>query len=166
MRLVAGKSAAEIHRGGRTPLEGYHPSEDRPRPAARSTLPRIHARIDAMIQRAGSKKSRSSSKTEFPQTRSRSNLSATRDWREYLERKLTKTAALHKIQQATRRFAKRQLTWFRREPDVHWLAGFGDAPEISRAAFEILESANFLREFSPAKLDARTAVGYRAASYR
>jgi len=30
------------------------------------------------------------------------------------------------IQQATRRYAKRQLTWFRREPGVHWLTGFGD----------------------------------------
>jgi tRNA dimethylallyltransferase len=26
------------------------------------------------------------------------------------------------IQQATRRYAKRQLTWFRKEPGVHWLS--------------------------------------------
>ncbi len=26
----------------------------------------------------------------------------------------------------TRRYAKRQMTWFRREPDVHWLSGFGE----------------------------------------
>jgi tRNA dimethylallyltransferase len=41
------------------------------------------------------------------------------------------------IQQATRRFAKRQLTWFRREPDVHWLASFGDADETIAAALRI-----------------------------
>lgn len=30
------------------------------------------------------------------------------------------------IQQATRRYAKRQLTWFRKEPGVRWVAAFGD----------------------------------------
>jgi tRNA dimethylallyltransferase len=38
------------------------------------------------------------------------------------------------IQQATRRYAKRQLTWFRKEPGVHWLGGFGDDPKIQNAA--------------------------------
>jgi tRNA dimethylallyltransferase len=30
------------------------------------------------------------------------------------------------IQQATRRYAKRQITWFRKEPGVRWFSGFGD----------------------------------------
>jgi tRNA dimethylallyltransferase len=33
-------------------------------------------------------------------------------------------------QQAHRNYAKRQMTWFRQEADVHWLAGLGDAPAI------------------------------------
>ena len=37
------------------------------------------------------------------------------------------------IAQATRRYAKRQLTWFRKEPGVHWFSGFGDEPEIVAA---------------------------------
>jgi tRNA dimethylallyltransferase len=40
------------------------------------------------------------------------------------------------IQQATRRYAKRQMTWFRKEPGVHWLKGFGDN---SRTQSESLE---------------------------
>jgi tRNA dimethylallyltransferase len=47
---------------------------------------------------------------------------------------LSREDAIHQIQQATRRFAKRQLTWFRREPEVHWLPGFGDSPEIAEEA--------------------------------
>ena len=35
------------------------------------------------------------------------------------------------IQQATRRYAKRQVTWFRREAGVAWLDGFGDDPRSS-----------------------------------
>ena len=41
------------------------------------------------------------------------------------------------IQQATRQFAKRQITWFRKEAGVHWLTGFGDEPDILSAALEI-----------------------------
>jgi tRNA dimethylallyltransferase len=47
---------------------------------------------------------------------------------------LSKEAAVATAQQGHRNFAKRQLTWFRREPDVNWLAGFGDEAEIMRSA--------------------------------
>jgi tRNA dimethylallyltransferase len=39
---------------------------------------------------------------------------------------------LQAVQQAHRNYAKRQMTWFRREPEVLWLPGFGDDPEIQR----------------------------------
>jgi tRNA dimethylallyltransferase len=41
-------------------------------------------------------------------------------------------------QQGHRNYAKRQLTWFRREPEVHWLDGFGDEPEVLREASELV----------------------------
>jgi tRNA dimethylallyltransferase len=43
---------------------------------------------------------------------------------------LDRESALAAAQQAHRNYAKRQITWFRREPDVHWLAGLGDDPAI------------------------------------
>jgi tRNA dimethylallyltransferase len=42
--------------------------------------------------------------------------------------------AVQAAQQAHRNYAKRQMTWFRREPDVAWLEGFGDAPTIQEKA--------------------------------
>jgi tRNA dimethylallyltransferase len=36
--------------------------------------------------------------------------------------------AVAAAQQGHRNYAKRQLTWFRREPDVHWIERFGDSP--------------------------------------
>ena len=42
--------------------------------------------------------------------------------------------AVSAAQQGHRNYAKRQLTWFRREPEVMWIAGFGDEPETLRAA--------------------------------
>ena len=43
-------------------------------------------------------------------------------------------SALQAAQQAHRNYAKRQMTWFRREPDVVWLEGFGDDPAIQQKA--------------------------------
>ena len=41
-------------------------------------------------------------------------------------------AALQAAQQAHRNYAKRQMTWFRREPEVAWIEGFGDDPPSSK----------------------------------
>jgi tRNA dimethylallyltransferase len=46
--------------------------------------------------------------------------------------------AITAIQQATRRYAKRQLTWFRREAAVHWLPQFGDVPAARDASRQYL----------------------------
>ena len=54
---------------------------------------------------------------------------------------LTEEAAIAAAQQGHRNYAKRQLTWFRREPDVHWIESFGNEPETVRAAEELI--ANF-----------------------
>jgi tRNA dimethylallyltransferase len=48
-------------------------------------------------------------------------------------------AAIEAAQQGHRNYAKRQFTWFRREPEVHWIAGFGDEPETLRAAAKLVE---------------------------
>ena len=42
---------------------------------------------------------------------------------EYLENKLTKEEMIEKIKQETRRYAKRQLTWFRKNKQTIWLDG-------------------------------------------
>jgi tRNA dimethylallyltransferase len=51
-----------------------------------------------------------------------------------LRGELTRDQGLQSIQQAHRNYAKRQMTWFRREPEVRWLRGFGSDAEIQREA--------------------------------
>jgi tRNA dimethylallyltransferase len=53
-----------------------------------------------------------------------------------LRGELTREQAGQAAQQAHRNFAKRQMTWFRREPEVQWLKGFGDDAMIQREALE------------------------------
>ncbi|MGO9209725.1 MAG: tRNA (adenosine(37)-N6)-dimethylallyltransferase MiaA [Terriglobales bacterium] len=47
-----------------------------------------------------------------------------------LRGEVDRESAIAAAQQAHRNYAKRQMTWFRREPDVRWLRGFGDEPEL------------------------------------
>jgi len=54
---------------------------------------------------------------------------------QFLRGELTREQALQAAQQAHRNYAKRQMTWFRREPDVEWLKGFGDDLQIQQEAF-------------------------------
>jgi tRNA dimethylallyltransferase len=51
---------------------------------------------------------------------------------------LTLEAGIVAAQQGHRNFAKRQLTWFRREPDVRWIEAFGDDARTVTGAGEII----------------------------
>jgi tRNA dimethylallyltransferase len=57
-----------------------------------------------------------------------------------LRESLSVEEAVKAAQQGHRNYAKRQLTWFRREPEVHWLEGFGDDAEIQRRAAGLIQS--------------------------
>jgi len=58
---------------------------------------------------------------------------------QFLRGELDRKSAIAAAQQAHRNYAKRQITWFRREPDVYWLAGFGDGPAIQAEAIATVE---------------------------
>jgi len=63
-----------------------------------------------------------------------------RQARAVLSGTLSLEAAIEAAQQGHRNYAKRQLTWFRREPEVHWLESFGDESETQRAAAELVQN--------------------------
>jgi len=54
---------------------------------------------------------------------------------------MDQSKALELTQRDSRRYAKRQMTWFRREPEVEWIHDTGDTEEAFRAAMEIIASA-------------------------
>ena len=56
---------------------------------------------------------------------------------------ITLEEAVRDCQTKTRQYAKRQITWFRRERDVHWLTGFGTDTGTQSLAIEIVR--RFLR---------------------
>lgn len=59
---------------------------------------------------------------------------------EYLEGKRQLESAIEQTKLDVRHYAKRQLTWFRREPGAEWVTGFGDDPGVSEALLAALPS--------------------------
>jgi tRNA dimethylallyltransferase len=57
---------------------------------------------------------------------------------QFLRGELGREQAIVAAQQAHRNYAKRQMTWFRREPDVNCLRGFGDDREIQERAIALV----------------------------
>ncbi len=51
---------------------------------------------------------------------------------------IDRKTALQAAQQAHRNYAKRQMTWFRREPDVIWISGFGDDTRVQGEAINLI----------------------------
>jgi tRNA dimethylallyltransferase len=53
---------------------------------------------------------------------------------------VSEKAAIAEAQQGHRNYAKRQLTWFRREPGVHWIDAFGDDARTRIEASKLVAS--------------------------
>jgi len=136
--LLARKPLAEVHRTARKPLLGWRAIKIGLQPPREALRDRIHARTDAMLAAGWLDEVRSLLQKNFLENAKPFDFIGYRELRDVLRGKLSIDGAGAAIQQATRQYAKRQLTWFRRERDVHWLPGFGSDPEIQAAAIECL----------------------------
>jgi tRNA dimethylallyltransferase len=140
MRSVTGKPVGEIYRSGREPLAGYEIIKIGLLPPRGELYQRIHERVESMIRLGWIEEVRQLVEDGVPPDVKPFKFIGYREWREYSSGQLTKEEAVQRIRQATRNFAKRQITWFRKETAVHWLEGFGDSAEITSAALAIIQS--------------------------
>jgi tRNA dimethylallyltransferase len=102
---------------------------------------RVHARTDTMLKRGWLDEVRQLTESGLLEDAKPFGFIGYRELRAVLRNELTLQNAKAAIQQATRRYAKRQLTWFRRESEVQWLKGFGDEAEVQSEALTIARSA-------------------------
>jgi len=131
--LLAGKSISDVHREGRLGLEGYAVVKVGLMPPREALYERIHRRTEAMLRAGWLDEVRRLVAAGVPANAKPFQFIGYRELRARLDGKTSLEEAVQAIQQATRRYAKRQLTWFRREAGVEWFAGFGDEPKISAA---------------------------------
>ena len=87
---------------------------------------RIDARVDQMVRRGLVEEVRSLVARGFGSWLVSGQALGYKEIAEHLEGRATLEDAVARIKQATRNYAKRQLTWFRREPGLVWLRR--DAP--------------------------------------
>jgi tRNA dimethylallyltransferase len=137
--LLTKKPLSEVHRTGRAPLRGWRTLKIGLTPPRDALNRRIHARTDAMLATGWLEEVRALLNTGMAEHAKPFDFIGYRELRAVLHRDLTIDKARAAIQQSTRRYAKRQLTWFRREPGVHWLTGFGDDPSVQTDALGWLQ---------------------------
>jgi len=138
--LIARRPLTEVHQQSRTPLTGWQIIKIGLEPPRDQLYARIHARIDAMLA-SGWQTEVSRLLAALP-----SDTAKPFDFLGYHElaavarHEMSMEAAHAAIQQSTRRYAKRQQTWFRREPNVQWFNGFGDHPPTQQQILHAIES--------------------------
>jgi tRNA dimethylallyltransferase len=138
MRFLARKAVHEIHRAGRKGLQGYTATKIGLNPARAALYARIHNRVQGMLAAGWLEEVRSLIEQGVSLDAKPFQFIGYAELREHLEGRIPLETAVHSIEQATRRYAKRQLTWFRKEPGVHWLSGFGDDPNIQADALRVI----------------------------
>lgn len=141
LRVLSGKPVGEIHRSGRTPLQGFAVTKIGLLSPRAQLYARIDARVKSMMNAGWPSEVQTLIRTGIPADAKPFQFIGYSALRELIQAGKNPEAAVPAIQQATRRFAKRQITWFRKEPDVHWLTGFGDDPEVVAAALNLIPLA-------------------------
>lgn len=138
--LLTNKPISEVHRSGRTSLKGWRAIKIGLMPAREALYERVHSRTDSMLARGWLEEVRTLLAKGIPDDAKAFDFIGYRELRKVLNGEMDLEAARTAIQQATRRYAKRQMTWFRREQGVHWLEGFGHEERIQSEALGIVKT--------------------------
>jgi tRNA dimethylallyltransferase len=135
--LAAGQPLTEAWQAGRDPLTGYSILRlglDSPRV---QLYERIDVRAGQMFAEGLIDETRGLIE-QYGESPHAFDALGYRQARSVLRNELTQDEAIAATRQAHRNYAKRQITWFRREPGVHWLQGFGDDPTIAAHAANLV----------------------------
>jgi tRNA dimethylallyltransferase len=138
--ILARKPISEVHTGGRVPLEGWRVLKIGLMPPREKLNERIHARTDAMLERGWMREVQALRESGPSEDSKPFDFIGYRELHAVLRGEVALERARGAIQQATRRYAKRQLTWFRKEPGVRWFSGFGDDLAVQAAILEWIQT--------------------------
>ncbi len=128
-RRPSRRTMTELWQQGREPLHGFRILRLGLNPEREVLYARINQRAAKMFDRGLIAETERLREKYGDQARPLASLGY-KQAVQFLRGELDRESAIAAAQQAHRNYAKRQITWFRREPDVQWLAGFGDEPDI------------------------------------
>jgi tRNA dimethylallyltransferase len=136
--LLSGKTATEVLQSPRQKLEGVEVKKIGLLPARAELYARIDQRVHRMIESGWIEEVRHIRASGISRSAKPFTFIGYSQLLVHIDGEMKLADAIAEIQQATRHYAKRQLTWFRKEPGVCWLPGFGDSAEIRQRALTLL----------------------------
>jgi tRNA dimethylallyltransferase len=141
VRLATGRTLSRhLETEPRRPLSGYDfcvVGLDPPRPLL---YERIEARVRAMFDRGLVEEVRHLLDIGIPRDAKIFQAIGYRQVLDYLAGNISVEEAIISMQRETRRYAKRQTTWFKRQHTATWFDGFGDNDEIRKRIHRVIES--------------------------
>lgn len=133
------KRMTDLWQHGRNPLQGFRILRIGLNPDREALYQRINRRAQEMFERGLIEETQVLMQC-YPQSVWALDSLGYKQAAQHLRGELGLKEAIALARQGHRNFAKRQLTWFRREPDVHWFNGFGDDPEVQQQCLSLVRS--------------------------
>jgi tRNA dimethylallyltransferase len=118
---------------GRNPLTGYEILRIGLNPDRDALYQRINQRAREMFTSGLLEETRDLAAQHGPSAWSLTSLGY-KQAMQHLRGEISLDQAIAEAQQGHRNYAKRQMTWFRREPDVYWISGFGADKAVQEEA--------------------------------
>jgi tRNA dimethylallyltransferase len=136
--LVSGKSMSWWQQQPRDAFRGYRWLKIGISLPREELYQRINQRVDRMFQ-SGLLEEARWLLDKYPRTCQAFKAIGYRQAADYLQRQLSLSQAIESTQQESRRYAKRQLTWFHADPEILWLDGTQDSKDLITQASEAIQ---------------------------
>ena len=138
VRVLQGAPVSAMFERGRLPLRGYLPIKIGLDPPRDLLYEKLNLRARRMFEEGIVEEVRRLLASGVPPKAKPFESLGYRQALQLIKGTITEEQAVESTQQETRRYAKRQQTWFRKEHGVHWLQGFGDDPLIQAEALRVV----------------------------
>jgi tRNA dimethylallyltransferase len=138
--VLSQRPLSEVYRAGRAPLEGWRAIKIGLLPPREVLYARIGARVTAMLERGWLEEVQQLLAAGHMADSKPFDFIGYRELRAHLQEKLPLVDAVASINKSTRRYSKRQITWFRRERGVYWVESFGDEPATQQATLALVRT--------------------------
>jgi tRNA dimethylallyltransferase len=129
--LIARRAASEVFAAGRDALEGFRVLKIGLFPDRERLYARLAGRTERMFAAGLIEETASILARGVPETCKPFESIGYKEALQVVRGQLSPKDALFYATRETRRYAKRQMTWFRQEPGIEIFAGFGDDPAVA-----------------------------------
>lgn len=128
--ITTGQSFVDQQSKGEKSVDALQIGIDWPRPLLNE---RIDAAIDRMLKDGWMEETKRLVEQGIPEDAPAFSSIGYRDILDFLKNKITQSEMVHRIKNATHQYAKRQMTWFKRDPRIKWLSDQSRAKNLVEA---------------------------------